>query len=355
MPDTIRLNKVLRELNISIDRVADFLQSKGLEVEKRPTAKISLEVYNILCDEFKIDVDKKIASNEVVQAINKEKEKIKEKLDNLQKEKDNKIIKASSSFVKFKKFGKIQLDTDSTDEVISNLEKPAASKENVTEEKESTENDKRDNYKKLSGIKATGEKINLEELNKSDDKSQSKARRRRRRIVPQNNDVSKDRFSSHKNKSKTKKIVKDEPSDEEVQQQIKETLEKLQGKNVKGKAAKYRKDKRDLHKLKSEEEIAAQEKESKILKVTEFVTASEIATMMDVSTTEIIYACMTLGMMVTLNQRLDAETLSIVAEEFGFKVEFVTAESDEEIVIDEDVAAAAMRKVPASIRSGITL
>ena len=113
-------------------------------------------------------------------------------------------------------------------------------------------------------------------------------------------------------------------------------MEKLQGKNVKGKAAKYRKDKRDLHKLKSEEEIAAQEKESKILKVTEFVTASEIATMMDVSTTEIISACMTLGMMVTLNQRLDAETLSIVAEEFGFKVEFVTAESDEEIVIDED-------------------
>ena len=168
-----------------------------------------------------------------------------------EKEKDNKIIKASSSFVKFKKFGKIQLDTDSTDEVISNLEKPAASKENVTEEKESTEIDKRDNYKKLSGIKATGEKINLEELNESDDKSQSKARRRRRRIVPQNNDISKDRFSSPKNKSKPKKIVKDEPSDEEVQQQIKETLEKLQGKNVKGKAAKYRKDKRDLHKLKS--------------------------------------------------------------------------------------------------------
>ena len=66
MPDTIRLNKVLRELNISIDRVADFLQSKGLEVEKRPTAKISLEVYNILCDEFKIDVDKNQALSEAL-------------------------------------------------------------------------------------------------------------------------------------------------------------------------------------------------------------------------------------------------------------------------------------------------
>ena len=336
MPDTIRLNKVLRELNISIDRVADFLQSKGLEVEKRPTAKISIEIYNILCDEFKIDVDKKIASNEVVQAINKEKEKIKEKLESQGKEKDNKIIKASSSFVKFKKFGKIQLDTDSTDKSISNLEKPPISNENVPKEKESIDNDRRDNYKKLSGIKPTGEKINLEELKKTDDKSKSKVKRRRRRIVPQTNEISKDRLSSHKNKSKNKKIFKDEPSDEEVQQQIKETLEKLQGKNVKGKAAKYRKDKRDLHKLKSEEEIAAQEKESKVLKVTEFVTASEIATMMDVSTTEIISACMTLGMMVTLNQRLDAETLSIVAEEFGFKVEFVTAESDEEIVVVED-------------------
>jgi len=130
--------------------------------------------------------------------------------------------------------------------------------------------------------------------------------------------------------------LKEEPSEEEVQKQIKETLEKLQGKSSKGKAAKYRKDKRDQHKQKSDEELAAQEQESKILKVTEFVTANEIATMMDVSTTEIISACMTLGMMVTLNQRLDAETLSIVAEEFGYKVEFVTAEIEEDTVELED-------------------
>ena len=110
----------------------------------------------------------------------------------------------------------------------------------------------------------------------------------------------------------------------------------MQGKSSKGKAAKYRKDKRDHHKQKSEEELAALEEESKILKVTEFVTANEIATMMDVSPTEIISACMTLGMMVTLNQRLDAETLSIVAEEFGFKVEFVTAEIEEENIELED-------------------
>ena len=129
---------------------------------------------------------------------------------------------------------------------------------------------------------------------------------------------------------------KAESSDEDVQKQIRETLEKLQGKSNKSKGAKYRRDKRDQHKQKSEEELAALEEESKILKVTEFVTASEIATMMDVSPTEIISACMTLGMMVTLNQRLDAETLSIVAEEFGYKVEFVTAEIEEENIEVED-------------------
>ena len=148
----------------------------------------------------------------------------------------------------------------------------------------------------------------------------------------QNNNT---RFKS-KQKDRFKRPTKEEPSEEEVQKQIKETLEKLQGKSSKGKAAKYRRDKRDQHKQKSEEELAVLAEESKILKVTEFVTANEIATMMDVSTTEIISACMTLGMMVTLNQRLDAETLSIVAEEFGYKVEFVTAEIEEENIEVED-------------------
>ena len=86
--------------------------------------------------------------------------------------------------------------------------------------------------------------------------------------------------------------------------------------HVKGKAAKYRREKREQHKQKSEEELAVLEEESKVIKVTEFVTANEIATMMNVPSTDIISACMTLGIMVTLNQRLDAETLTIVADEF---------------------------------------
>merc|ERR1712146_340648 len=113
-------------------------------------------------------------------------------------------------------------------------------------------------------------------------------------------------------------VPKVEPTEEEVQKQVRETLEKLQGKSSKGRGAKYRREKRDQHRQQTEKDLEQQELDSKILKVTEFVTVNELATMMNVSTTQIISACMSLGTMVTLNQRLDAETLSIVADEFGY-------------------------------------
>ncbi len=345
MADTIRLNKVLRELNISIDRVADFLESKGHTIEKRPTTKISKDLYNLLCDEFQIDADKKIASKEVVEAKNKEKEEIREKQERQQQDSvkhESEIIRASSKVVQFKKLGKIDLESkievekaetpDQTNSVAKEKETQKSTPENI-------ENLKTDNYKKLSGLNSTGETIDLNQFKKTESsESTPKSKKRRRRIASKQDDSNQNNNTSFKAKQKDrfKRPTKEEPSEEEVQQQIKETLEKLQGKSSKGKAAKYRRDKRDQHKQKSEEELAALEEESKILKVTEFVTASEIATMMDVSPTEIISACMTLGMMVTLNQRLDAETLSIVAEEFGYKVEFVTAEIEDENIEFED-------------------
>ena len=341
MADTIRLNKVLRELNISIDRVADFLESKGHKIEKRPTTKISKDLYNLLCEEFQVDADKKIASKEVVEAKNKEKEEIREKLEKQQENLVNQqtqIIKASSKVVKFKKLGKIDLDLNKKESEPDQLPNSASEKE-ITDSTTDNNDVKKDNYKKLTGLKSTGEKIDLGQFKKSEsEEPKTKSKKRRKRILSKQEDSFQKNGSSTKSKQKEryKKPTKEEPSEEEVQQQIKETLEKLQGKSSKGKAAKYRKDKRDQHKQKSEEELAALEEESKILKVTEFVTANEIATMMDVSPTEIISACMTLGMMVTLNQRLDAETLSIVAEEFGFKVEFVTAEIEEENIELED-------------------
>ena len=346
MADTIRLNKVLRELNISIDRVADFLESKGHKIEKRPTTKISKDLYDLLCDEFQIDADKKIASKEVVEAKNKEKEKIREKHEREQENHINKaedeIIKASSKVVQFKKIGKIDLNSNKeVDKPVIKDKTVQNSEEKRNQEKvEKTDGTlKKDNYKKLSGLTSTGEKLDLDKLKQTQPETpKTKSKKRRRRIISKKEDSFQNNVSATKSKQKErfKRPSKEEPSEEEVQQQIKETLEKLQGKSSKGKAAKYRKDKRDQHKQKSEEELAALEEESKILKVTEFVTANEIATMMDVSPTEIISACMTLGMMVTLNQRLDAETLSIVAEEFGFNVEFVTAEIEEENIELED-------------------
>ena len=330
MSKTIRLNKVLRELNISIDRVAEFLSSKGHSIEKRPTTKISQELYDLLCDEFHVDADKKIASQEAVEAKNKEKQELREKQENLVlgSKKDSEVIRASSKVVQFKTLGKINLEKKS-----SEISSPKIDQENSLE-KPNIVSAKKDNYKTLSGLKSTGETIDLDKFKKNDEsKVEPKSKRKRKRILSKGIENSSKGSISSKNKlkDKSKNIVKEEPSEEEVQQQIKETLEKLQGKSTKGKAAKYRKDKRDQHKLKSEEELAEIEKASKILKVTEFVTANELASMMDVSTTEIISACMTLGMMVTLNQRLDAETLLIVAEEFGYKVEFTTAEIEEEI------------------------
>ncbi len=349
MADTIRLNKVLRELNISIDRVAEFLESKGHVIEKRPTTKISTDLYNLLCDEFQIDADKKLASKEAVEAKNKEKEEIREKQEKEQNSvisNSNEVIKASSKVVQFKKIGKIDLEPKKEIKVEKVDSKPQKEPTNEVKEqspsspKESGDDSvKKDNYKKLTGLKSTGEKIDLNQFKKPEtDSSEAKSKKKRKRIVSNKGNAPQNNFGNTKFKQKGRpnRVVKEEPSEEEVQKQIKETLEKLQGKSSKGKAAKYRKDKRDQHKQKSEEEIAAQEQESKILKVTEFVTANEIATMMDVSTTEIISACMTLGMMVTLNQRLDAETLSIVAEEFGYKVEFITAEIEEEAEEIED-------------------
>jgi translation initiation factor IF-2 len=123
-------------------------------------------------------------------------------------------------------------------------------------------------------------------------------------------------------------------------------LEKLQGKSSKGKGAKYRKDKRDVHRQKTEDDQAIQEAESKLLKVTEFVTVSEVATMMDVPVTQIISTCMSLGMMVTMNQRLDAETLTIVADEFDYEVEFITSDIEEAVQVEEDLPEDLIHRAP---------
>lgn len=138
------------------------------------------------------------------------------------------------------------------------------------------------------------------------------------------------------NKKGAKPILRPEVSDEEVQKQVKETLARLTSKGAKSKSAKYRRDKRDAAAARMGEEMEREEMEKSILRVTEFVTVSELATMMDVGVTEVITACMNLGLMVSINQRLDAEALVVVAEEFGYKVEFVSVEIQEAIEEEDD-------------------
>ena len=390
MAENIRLNKVLRELNISIDRAIDFLESKSIEIEKRPTTKISLEIYELLSDEFQTDANKKVASKELGEAKSKEKEALRIKREAeielllKKKEEEAKVITAASKLKEVKKVGKIDLQPNlaknkavkskdsvesspneikktvtnekTPNQVIIDPEKSIATTEKVINKDVNVGNqDSKDEsdtvttkYKKLSGLKSTGETIDLSKFKsekKKESPSSSNSKRKRRRISKPNDNAKTSQKPGQRTaqksnfKPKNTTSTREEPSAEEVQKQVRETLEKLQGKSSKGKGAKYRKEKRDQHRQKTEDELANVEAESKLLKVTEFVTASEVATMMDVSVTEIISACMTLGMMVTMNQRLDAETLSIVAEEFGYSVEFVTADiedSIEEILDNEE-------------------
>ena len=363
---TMRLSKVLREFNISLDRAVDFLQSKGYEIEARPTTKITAEEYEVLFDEFQTDKSKKVASKEVGEEKRKEKEELRLAREKELEEKapEPEVIKAEAKLEGPKQVGTIDLEPKKEEkaepvkeepkaaEVEEKKEEPApvakpkveAKKEPVKEapaKKEAAKEEPKEpekvktQYKKLDGPNFTGEKIDLskfkkpERKTKKDDDSKTEKRSRRRRISKAPTDRS--GGAQGRGRRGRLKTPKEEPSEEEVQKQVRETLEKLQGKSSKGKGAKYRREKRDVHRKKSEEELAQMEAESKLLKVTEFVTVSEVATMMNVPVTQVISACMSLGMMVTMNQRLDAETLSIVAEEFGYEVEFVTADIEESI------------------------
>ena len=424
---TIRLNKVLRELNISLDRAVDYLSSKGHDVEARPTTKISSEVYQVLVDGFQTDMSKKVASKEVGEEKRKEKEAIRIQLEQEQEEKrlarerraaaSEEVVKARAELSGPKTVGKIDLNPKKKEETpapvkeeqkaepekVAPVKTPEKVEQKVEEKKvEAKEESKASasfisnrpvikkpeivkqapvetpkkkeeeaaapvsnepesiatKYKKLSGPKIMGDKIDLSKFEKPKKKTENKdknnaggdKKKRRRRIVSNtgqqssgpgnnnnNNNNSRNRGGNRKGGNpRFNNAPKVEPTEEDVQKQVRETLEKLQGKSKKGKGAKYRRDKRDQHRQQTEKDLEQQELESKILKVTEFVTVNEVATMMEVSSTQIISACMSLGIMVTMNQRLDAETLSIVADEFGYEVEFVTADIEEAIVEEED-------------------
>ncbi|MDC9721199.1 MAG: translation initiation factor IF-2 [Urechidicola sp.] len=427
---TMRLNKVLRELNISLDRAVEHLASKGHEIESRPTTKISSEEYEVLLDGFQTDRSKKAESKEVGEEKRKEKEAIalarEQKLEKQRLEEDAKqeVLKAKADKLELKTVGKIDIGPKPVKEVAKEpveekvieepkvetpkqevitakakklgvkevgkidvepkpkkvkkteakkveavekvkeekvVEKPVAKTEEETAvEPESIKTE----YKKLEGAKVTGT-IDLSKFAKPKKKkpetkpgakagakpgaatADKKKRKRIKKDFKPGGQAAGNRKGGFKGKPGGRRpLVKEEPSEADVQKQVRETLERLQGKGKKSKGAKYRKDKRDSHREQSEIDLEIAAAESKILKVTEFVTVSEIATMMNIPVTQIIGACMSLGMMVTMNQRLDAETLTIVAEEFDYKVEFVGAEVEDAIIEVEDDAKDLIGRAP---------
>ncbi len=331
----VRLNKVIREFNISLERIVEFLSTKGQEIDARPTSKISYEQYDLLLQEFSLDRTSKVESHDLSEEKKKEKEELRIKFEKEQLEKEkNRVITSISSIPKFKKVGAINLDLKKqTQDPKKIIETDSSENEKVKNQVIDDDVNKiKTKFEKLSGLKKTGEKINLDKLKNSEEKS-FKSKRKRRRIAK---DISSNNQLIKKSDN-VKKQLKDitAPPDDVVQKQIKETLEKLQS-SSKSKASKYRKEKRDVHKKRSEDDLEKINSEKKSIKVTEFITVGEVATMMEVTSNEIISACMSLGIMVTMNQRLDAETLTVVADEFGYDVDFVTAEIEEAIKEKEE-------------------
>ena len=179
-------------------------------------------------------------------------------------------------------------------------------------------------------------KANKPNANTNGENAPKEGEKRKRERIKQNkvdiNDARNQKPQKKNNKAKGFKVEVDE---EAVQRQIKETIQRLQGNKGKSTTSKHKRERRELEREKMAQERAAEQEQSKVLKLTEFVTANDLAVMMNVPVTKVIGTCMMLGVMVSINQRLDAETINLVAEEFGFSTEFVSAEVVEEINADE--------------------
>ena len=453
----MRLNKVIKELNVSIQRVADALKDKGIEGEITLNTKISDEQYELLKKTFAEDInrkeeaekryhnrrDEKRASKEsdAVTAVGEKQpnaaeqdadlkaepqQEVKEEQpaaaedDNAEgglkvvghidldafkkpakktKEKAEKKAKAEPKAEKKadkKADPKIEKKTEAKTEVKA--ETPAnavaneapqtpAPAENVLDEKSAAlgtaDSDgvfKLNTEPRLTGPKVLGT-VDLSAINGSTrPKKKTKEERKKEREGKKRNRIGNERVDVNaeakknnnngqgghngkggqnnghpgqnqqnrnqqqggggKNAKKGKKnnaAPATPPSDEDVAKQVKETLARLQAKGAnKGKGAKYRREKRDAARERQEEDMMRRDAESRVLKLTEFVTANELATMMDVPVTQVIGTCMSIGIMVSINQRLDQETIEMVAEEFGFTTEFVSAEVQEAIIEEVD-------------------
>ena len=230
-------------------------------------------------------------------------------------------------------------------------EKPTAKEAAKEREEIKTSYEKLDGPKVLGKIELPSKPSKKPVASSSDKKETEKPKRKRRKRLNTPQETAQERDARRGKgprgaKGKKPNEAKPELTEKEIQDQVKETLARLQGNTSKSKGAKYRRQKRDAVSEQTQKDLEEQEAQLKILQVTEFVTANDLASMMDVNVNEVISACMSLGLFVSINQRLDAETISIVAEEFGFETEFVDSEEQESVEEEVDDPADLVERYP---------
>ena len=376
----LRLIQVAKEFKVGLNTVTDFLHKKGVAIDGSPNTQISSDIYAMVEKEFG-------ANRSVGSARDSVREKISTKQATVSIEPSKPVepkrtIEVKDEVQQPRILGRIELDKN------GNVVKPQPKQEPKPEPKPQptvevkpepkveaapapqpkaeTAPEAKDNgaFRATTTPTLSGPQI----LGKIDVSGMVPGGKRRKKIDKEKVDITrqqpqqqgggkknKPEFKKEKennfnnnnnqqgggkknkhNKPQPKPVVRPEVSDEEVSKQVKDTLARLTAKGAKNKGAKYRKEKREEVQQRMNEAVEREEMERSVLKVTEFVTVSELATMMNVSPMEVISACMNLGLMVSINQRLDAEALVVVAEEFGFTTEFVSVEIQEAIG-DEEV------------------
>ncbi len=387
----MRISKVLKDFNIGMSTLINFLEKKGKSVEANPNAKLDEETLALVQKEFLPQQQVKEDAKKIAGSLRiSESDKKTYQLEKEEKPKDNFIETAVETPKAPTVVGKIDLDKISgkkekekpAEPKKEETPKPAAEekapekkeekapkapakkkeeakKEDVKKEEKPVEEKKEEKasepvepqkkdespsnfietkVEQLQGPKDTGQRIDLSKFESPKKKSGGK-RERIKKNTKEKVDISKESNQNREAAKKAKdkkgkkgfKPIRNEVDEDEVQKQIKETYQRMVEGKGKTKGSKYRREKREIAEEKREEEIQRRGLESNILKVTEFVTVNDLAVMIDQPVTKVISACMNLGLMVSINQRLDADALTLVAEDFGYKIEFVSAEIQEAI------------------------
>tara|TARA_B100001287_G_scaffold276570_1_gene287932 strand:- start:4649 stop:7312 length:2664 start_codon:yes stop_codon:yes gene_type:complete len=374
----IRLGKAAGELNVGLPTIVEFLSSKGITIDTNPNTKLDKEHYEMLCDEFAADQDLKEKSKGVlsnrekreslsIQDTKKEESPVVKEEPQLNVEEIKRKVAQEEVLEKpdagLRVVGNIDLNalkpkkrtedkttksSTSTPDDVSEKESPNAEEEKGKSEnrgqvdKEEAEPAKKEEIetikierKKITGPTVLG-KIDLpveKEKTTGSSTAENTNKRKRKRIKKVETPSP---VKGGGSKFQPNKPQKAEISEKDIQKEIKDTLARLSNKGGKSKASKNRRQKRESVAQRRQEEMEAAELQEKILKLTEFVTVSELAVMMSIQPTQVISVCMSLGIFASINQRLDAETIQIVADEFGYETQFVSAEVQESIPIVED-------------------